>query len=101
MTTEHNVPEFIMPANISQLTDEQVDELLEGIRARRMQKLIVYAETMKKRELAVAAKLEAQFDKKLSQFNKQLVTVDKALEKLDKLTNEIRGLRLQLGLDPM
>jgi hypothetical protein len=99
--TDPRPPEFIQPANVSELTDEQLDELIEGIRLRRMQKLVVYAETQKLKHVAELAKIEALYDKKMGQFSKQLTQVDKALEKLEKYTNEIRGLRLQLGVDPL
>lgn len=95
------VPNFVSPRNILQLTDFEIDNLLDGIRLRRMISLTIYQDTMEQKERAQLARVEARLEKKSEQFHRQLASCDKALEKLEMVTNEIRGLRLQMGLDPM
>lgn len=93
--------EFVQPPDISELTDEQIDVLLDGIRARRMQKFSLYKETMAAKEEAKTEKMKERLEKKLAQFNRALGVLQKNEEKLHTIANEVRGLRLQMGIDPM
>lgn len=99
--TSPQLPEHINPTDLSNLSDEEIDLLLMGIRQRRMQKLVLYNETVKLKEEARLVNIEGKLDRKLNQFLKQLDKVEKALEKLENYANEVNGLRIQLGVTPL
>lgn len=95
-----NTPEFIVPTDITKMTDEEIDALIDGIRLRRMDKSNLYKQTRKLRDKASSEKMLSQLDRKQSQLATALEKVDKALGNLEKKANEVRALRLQLGESP-
>lgn len=96
-----NSPEHIMPTDITKMSDEQVDALLDAIRLRRMDKGNLYKQTRKLRDQASKEKLLSQFDRKMTKLANTLDKVDKAIGMMEKAANEVRAMRLQLGEDPM
>ncbi len=98
---ETTQPEFHTPADISMWSDEQIDAALDVIRFKRMQTRVLYEKTMELKKLSELAKVEVVFNKKLEKLAKAINAFDKHIEKLEKVANEVRGLRLQMGQDPM
>ena len=83
---------------IAELTTEQVDVHLQGIRERRLAPIRHYAEAQHLKDLYVAGKTRGKLDKKLAMFNKLGGTIDKAIEKLDKYAIDIKTLMLELEI---
>lgn len=95
--TTQREPQAITPVDISLLTNEEIDNMLEGIRFRRMQARVIYEETLKTKEVASRAKVGELIDKKCAQLKRAIDAMDKPMEKLEKIVNEVRALRLQMG----
>lgn len=93
----NTVPEFIQPKTLLDMSDEEIDNMLEQIRIRRKQKLVILQMERQKKEEYKKAKLEIIFQKKIEQAEDALEKVDRAFEKLERRINETRALRLQLG----
>lgn len=93
-----DVPEFITAKDISQMNDEQLDELIVAIRARRGKAMQIYNRTKDDLPAVAASKAGVALEKKCDMVIKDLNATDKALERLEKHIQEIRGLRIQAGL---
>lgn len=100
-TAPTTAPEFVTPTDITHMSNEVIDALIEGIRHRRMQSRVIYERTKALKDEAANKKLEAQFEKKMEKLYEQLNKFEKHFEKLEKSANEVRALRLQLGHDPL
>ena len=83
-------------SNINELTDTEVDELLEGIRERRLKPVRVYEEMLKMKSEAKKVQLEEALTKQLAIFEKSLATVDKALNTLENRARKLRGIKLEI-----
>lgn len=97
--TGNEVPDFITRVDISRMNDQQLDAMLETIRARRMTPILVYKQTQAEHALIQEAKVRERVEKKEQQIIKKLAVVDKHFEDLEKFVNELRGLRIQAGLE--
>ncbi len=93
------VPDFITRVDIEQMTDPQLDELINAIKTRRMSSFVVYQQTVADREQVLVEKAGVAIDKLLDQMIKQIAAVDKGLEKLETQVNKLRGLRIQAGIN--
>ena len=93
------IPEFIKPADISAFTDEQLDQLINLIRLRRLNSTLQYERTMRDKEQITMGKAREQLDKKCSQVFKEIDRALTVLEKLELRVNEMRALRIQCGLE--
>lgn len=93
------IPEFISPASIMEMSDEQVDQLLDSIRKRRLVAVQLHEETQ--RVAAEKAEDRARVDllKQCELLSNDIQRVDKHLEKMETRVTKIRVLRLQLGVD--
>jgi hypothetical protein len=100
---DHNArpPAFILPVTADELTDEQMDHILEHIRTVRLVAHHRFNETKKVRNAAATANLSVRYDKCMHNMMKELDKLDKYLDKLTKVSNDLRALRLQLGVDPL
>ena len=81
---------------IAELSDDEIDNMLQGIRVRRLQAWNKYQEAQ---ELKKKAQNERQYDKLIKQCNKMeklFSDIDARFEKLEKLALEIRALRLEI-----
>ena len=94
-------PEFITPHDIRSLSDEQIDAMIEVIRANRMAKFFVYQQTVAIKEQARDEKTRAALEKELDKCAKLFAQFDKKLDDLQQSVNKIRAWRLQLGADPL
>lgn len=92
------IPDFISPPDISTMSDEQLEQLLNLVRLRRMQSQMQYEQTQREREQVTQEKARVQLEKKAEQVWNELDKVFKNLDKLELRVNEMRALRLQAGL---
>ena len=97
-TIEVPIPDFITPQDITTMSDEQLEQMLNLIRVRRLQSAMIYENTKKQKEEVTAAKARAALEKKAEQVFTELDKAFKVLEKLELRVNELRALRLQGGL---
>ena len=84
--------------SIDQLSNEELDILLEGLRARRLVSVALYQQSV-----AEKRKLQEQRDKEvlarqLELGAKELERVNTALDKLETRIRRIQALKLQLGI---
>lgn len=93
------IPEFISQHDISTMTDDQLDQLINIIRLRRLNSTLIYERTMREKEQLTMSKAREQLDKKCSQVWKELDRALSVLEKLELRVNEMRALRIQAGLE--
>jgi hypothetical protein len=82
-------PFFIEPANILEMTKEQKEELLEGIRNRRLLAVTEYLRAKGEAEAKKAGHTRAQLEKKATQLSDQIAKVDKAFEKIELLVRAL------------
>ena len=103
ITYDHDArpPSFVLPTDLNELSDEQIDAILEHIRTQRLLAHHRYNETKKLRNTADKMKLSTRYDRAMAALAKELDKFDKFEEKLIKASNDVRALRLQLGQDPM
>ncbi len=83
---------------IAELTPEQLDAHLNGIRERRLQSVRTYSEAQHLKNQYIAGKTRGKLDKKLAMFNKLSGTIEKATEKLEKYAIDIKTLLLELEI---
>jgi hypothetical protein len=93
------IPEFIAPSDISKFTDDQLDQLINIIRLRRLNSTMQYERTMREKEQLTMGKAREQLDKKCIRVWKDIDTALNHLDKLEQHVNEMRALRIQCGLD--
>lgn len=93
------VPEFITAKNIEQMTDEELDALVRAIQTRRLASYHVYKQTKDEKEKLDRDKAREKIEKKCGQIIKDLNASEKALDNLEKHIAELRGLRLQAGME--
>lgn len=94
-------PSFILPTDLNELSDEQVDAIIEHARTTRLVAHHRLNETKKLRNAASTANLSIRYDKCMHNMIKELDKFDKYVDKLTKAANDLRALRLQLGADPL
>jgi hypothetical protein len=94
-----SVPDFVTRVDISKLSDAQQDELLEGIRSRRMKAFIIYQDTVEKKKAVEDAKSAERVTKQCAMIARSIEAIDKSLEKLETQVHKLRGLRIQAGMD--
>lgn len=95
------VPEFVRPREMLQLSDEQVDALVEGMRERRLHAYKVYQEAERQKALIQNEKDQAKYAKMLEMFEKEHATAEKALTKLEERIKKIRAMSMDLDLQDM
>lgn len=93
------VPDFIDPPTILKMSDEAIDQMLNLIRINRMSAQLIYEKSVAERGKINDAKLQVKMDKKAEQVFVELERVFKYFDKLELRINELRALRLQVGLD--
>lgn len=95
------IPEFITMSDIDKMTDEELDNMLAAIRSRRLASYQVYKATRDQQNQINEEKARAKVEKKCEQIIKKLNTIDKNMEQLETFIAELRGLRLQAGMEFM
>lgn len=96
---QKEAPSFITPHDISKMSDEELDELIEAIKVRRLQSYVVYKQTKDEKDRVEAGKTRERIEKKCTQIIRKLNTIDKHMDDFEKYISELRGLRLQAGLE--
>lgn len=97
-TGEELPPDFITRVDISRMTDAELDIFIEKIKLRRMASFVIYQQTQADLELVKEERARERLNKKMEQISKTCDQLDKNFEKLEKQINEMRGLRIQAGL---
>jgi hypothetical protein len=82
--------------DIAQMTDEQIDEMLEGIRERRLKLVAVYEAGQQLRKEKAHERAADKLDKQLEMFKKDFDQLEKVIAKLEKRALNVRALRLEL-----
>jgi septal ring factor EnvC (AmiA/AmiB activator) len=80
---------------VTELTDAELDILLEEKRQRRYSIIKKYEETQEAKRRQENEKAKAELDKQLRIMEKDIGTIDRALERAEGRLNKIRALRLQ------
>lgn len=85
--------------NITQLTTDQLEAFLDGIRERRLDPVRLYKEALAQKKEVSDMKAKEKLDKQLAMLEKEIASLDKAIEKVEKRVNNVRALRLELNLE--
>lgn len=93
------VPEFITMSDIEAMSDDELDAMVSAIRTRRMNSYVIYKQTKAEKEKLDQDKVRVRIEKKCEQIIKTINASDKALDKLEQQISELRGLRLQAGME--
>lgn len=94
-----DIPEHITPQAIYQMTDEQHEAMLDGLRNRRLNAVRVYEQAQKEAQELADDRARADLMKQCEMCENNISRVDKAIDALETRVNKIRALRMQLGLD--
>jgi hypothetical protein len=98
---ETKVPEFISMSDIEKMTDDELDAMITAIQARRLASYHVYKQSKDQINQLTTEKAKVKIEKKCDQIIRKLNTIDKHMEDFERMINELRGLRLQVGLEFM
>jgi len=85
--------------SIADLPSDKIDELLDGIRERRFRAWQIYEQTQKDKQAVADMRARAALEKKLNQFKREYEQLTRKADKVERRALEIRGLRLQLGME--
>jgi 3-methyladenine DNA glycosylase/8-oxoguanine DNA glycosylase len=91
-------PDFITRKAIDTMTDQQLDQMLDAIRMRRLANYIVYKQTVDEKNSINSERAKEKVEAKADMIFRTLLTLDKQFDKLEKYVNELRGLRIQAGM---
>lgn len=91
--------DFITRHDIRSMSDDALDEFLNAIRVRRMASYETYKRTVADKQAVLEERALEKLDKKCEQIVKKLATIDKQFEDLETYVNQLRGLRIQAGLE--
>lgn len=94
-----DIPDFIRPADISTMTDVQLEQVLNLVRMRRMQSALTYEKTREETAAVAAGRARAALVKKSEQVFTSLSKAFGILDKLEVQISELRALRVQAGLE--
>jgi hypothetical protein len=83
-------------ADLTQMTVQERELLLDGIRDRRLKPVKIYEELSLMQSEARKEKLEQQWEKSLEMFQKDLARVDKAIETLEARGRKLRAFELEI-----
>lgn len=89
--------EFIDPHNLDALTEDQIDNMLEQIRERRLRALRLYQQAEEEKAQKQYDVASEKLDNQIRLLDGNIKRMDQALNALDKRINNVRALRLQLG----
>jgi hypothetical protein len=80
-----------------ELTPEQQEQFLQGIRERRLESVRKYEETQAKKAAIKDARVRAMVDQQSARLEKELAALEKALHKVEVRVNTIAALCNQTG----
>lgn len=84
---------------IAEMTDDQLEEHLNGLRARRLALVEKYRDQVAAAKAKLGEKVSAELEKQFKKFDDLLVKVDAGLDKLCDVHKKIAALRLMLEDD--
>lgn len=90
------MPDFIERLDVSQLSDNELDRLIQERQERRLKVRREYEQLLEEKKQAQSAKWKDELDKQLRMFEKDFKMIDNALERLEKRSNKVKALRIQL-----
>lgn len=94
ITRLHDSP--IERKTVADLTDDQLDEFIDGLRERRMSAQRQYEQAKKLEKEMREGRLRERLAKHLEILERELTRVNKALSKIDQRVVNIRALRLEI-----
>jgi hypothetical protein len=97
--TDDTAPEHITPHSIYKMPAEQLDEMLDRLRTRRLSAVSEFEAAQKAAQEDADEKARLALFKQAEMCEKNIIRVDKALEALETRVMKMRALRLELGLD--
>jgi hypothetical protein len=83
-------------ASLKEMTVKERDDLLIGIRDRRLQPVRIYEQLSLMKAEARKEMLETQWEKALHMFEKELIRADKALDALGVRATKLRAIELEI-----
>ena len=95
-------PDFITPRHIEDLSEEEQDQLVHYLRVDRVAASTLAAHTRKDvgSGRVSSQTIANRITKKCDMISKKIEQMEKQQEMLDRYFQELRGLRLQAGMDP-
>lgn len=97
-TNEKREPFFITPKRMSDLSDDDLDRLLEDIRERRLAAINIFKEKEKMKAEAQAEKQRSKIEKQFDMLKKEIDQMDKVIAKIEKRVTGIRAIQVELGV---
>lgn len=93
--SEETVPEFIMPKTIADMTDEDYELLLNGIRERRMILVTIHTQATTLKNQVKAEKLLSKLSRYCGMVEKEIAKLDKIDENITLRVNQMRALKME------
>lgn len=90
-----DVPEFIQPRTIVDMTDEEYEAILNPIRDRRMVLVALHTQAVTLKNKVKSEKLITKIDKLLARVEKEVAKQDKTIEQIQLFHAQIRGLKIE------
>lgn len=90
-----NAPEFIEPATILQLTEEQQTELIESIRQRRLVAVTQYLQVQEEKKKVLATAYEVKYDRVAKKIARYIEKIDEEFAKLEAEFGKLKALRFE------
>lgn len=81
---------------IDELSMDELDDLLLGIRSRRMERFNAYQEALAVKAQANTERLAVQMSKECAALEKEFARLDKIIESMDKRLLKIRAMKLEI-----
>lgn len=85
-------------ADISELSDDELEALIEGIRERRLRPIAIYEALLAEKSGKKLDKIMIKVDKQLELFKKDLTKADAAVAKLEGRKRMLEVLRMEIEL---
>lgn len=83
-------------ADLTKLDTDERENLLLGIRERRLYAAKIYEEAKSLKEAAAREKCLERLEHELEMFAKEAVRADRAIEKLEKRITNLRGIEMEI-----
>lgn len=95
--TKEDTP--IVYRSIEDMDDDEIDELVDELRQRRLQPVLVFQEHERVRKETAQDGLREALTKQCNMFKKEQERANAAIEKLEQRAARIRAIRIQLDED--
>lgn len=91
--------EFILPSNLTEMTPDQVDQLVANARVLRFQRVEQVTRAKKTRQAALNSGSLKKYDMLIGRQVKLIEKLDKLITDLEKTSRDIRAAQIMLGDD--